>query len=135
MKFTSSQRALEEARSEIRFKTDKIHSLELKIEALDNDSKRDLQLAKEKAGNHNKCKKEIDTLKESINEKDAQINSLRIELEKTKMEFQQKIDILLKEKEEEHERYEERMKQERESMLKEVMKLILSFRPALLVMR
>ena len=119
-KFTASQRALEDARSDTRFKTEKIHSLESKIELLESDIKKELQIAKDKAGNHNKCKKEIDSLKGTLNQKEAQIIGLNIEMEDSRRAFQVEIASIEKEKEEQREVYETKIKEEKESLLKEV---------------
>jgi len=118
-KYTNSQRSLEEARTEIKFKTDKIHNLELKIEGLENDFKRDLLTAKEKLGNHNKCKKEVESLRETLNQKEVQLTDITNEMVDVRKALQYKIEAVLREKQEEHDRYELRLTEERESMTKE----------------
>ena len=111
---------MEEARSDIKFKTDTIHSLELKIEGLESDFKKDLQAIKEKAGNHSKCKKEIDGLKETLSRKDIEISDIKSEMDDVRNALQDKIEAVMKEKDEERNRFELKIKEERESLIKEV---------------
>ena len=125
-KYTSSQRALDEARSEIKFKADKIHNLELKIEGLESEYKKELQSAKEKLGSHSKCRKEIDLLKEAVNQKEVQLAGVRNEMEDVRKFLQGKVEMVLKEKEEEHGKYVLKLKEERESLIKEVRMIIIS---------
>ena len=119
-KFTNSQRSLEEARSELKFKTDSIHSLESRIEALENDFRKDLQAAKEKLGNHNKCKKEIDFLKEAMVLKEAELEKSKREFEEHVKHMENKIEVMMKENEERLKEQEGIYKSEKEAMLKEV---------------
>lgn len=53
-----------------------------------------MKIAKEKLGNHNKCEKDID----SLNQKEAQIIGLNIEVEDSRREFQVQSETVKKEK-------------------------------------
>ena len=95
----------------------------MKIEGLENDFKKDLQTAKERLGNHNKCKKEIESLRETLNRKDVQLVDMTNEMVDVRKALEYKIEIVLREKQEEHDRYEVRLTEERESMTKEVRRI------------
>ena len=59
-------------------------------------------------------------LKETLTRKEIEINDIKIEMESVRKELENKIEKTLKEKEEEQERYEEKVKLEKESIVNHV---------------
>ena len=104
----------------MKFKADTIQTLDLKIETLENDFKRDLQLAKDKLGSHTKCKKEIESLREMLDQKEKQVDKLTDDLIQQTEEMQRKLDKVLEEKQKELEENEIKFQEEKELLQKEV---------------
>ena len=104
----------------MKFKTDTIQTLDLKIETLENDFRRDLQLAKDKLGSHTKCKREIESLREMLDQKEKQVDKLTDDLIQQTEEMQMKLDKVLEEKQKELEENEIKFQEEKELLQKEV---------------